>query len=402
MSTRRSRVMLVAGARPNFMKVAPIMAALRRRADIEQLLVHTGQHYDRNLSAVFFEELDLPRPDLNLAVGSGSHAAQTAAVMVALERPCLEWQPDVVVVVGDVNSTLAAALVAAKLGIPVAHVEAGLRSCDWSMPEEINRVLTDRLSHLLFTTERAAADNLQREGIPAERIHFVGNVMIDSLLAHRERARALAMPARMGVPPGGYALVTLHRPSNVDSRDGLAPILDALAKLAVRTPVLFPVHPRTRERIGEYGLESRLGSVRLIDPAGYLEFLSLLDSAGVVLTDSGGVQEETTVLGVPCLTLRPNTERPITLTEGTNRLVALDRDSILTAAEEALAPANGRTDRVPELWDGHAGERIARVLAQQIAAGFPATPAGLIQLPRSEPNSGVDLDGVLPIGLRPT
>ncbi|HEY8469317.1 MAG TPA: UDP-N-acetylglucosamine 2-epimerase (non-hydrolyzing) [Longimicrobiales bacterium] len=359
------KVMHVAGARPNFMKVAPVMEALRQYPQVCQYLVHTGQHYDDRLSRTFFEELEIPRPDVNLGVGSGTHAVQTARVMEAFEPVCLEWQPDVVVVVGDVNSTLACALVAAKLGIPVAHVEAGLRSFDWSMPEEINRVVTDRLSDLLFTTEPSANENLRREGVPAERIHFVGNVMIDTLLRHRSRARALRMPDRLGLVPGRFVLVTLHRPSNVDSPEALAPIVAGLERVAAEVPVVFPVHPRTRRTLDAVIAEGGGSSMRLLEPLGYLEFLGLMCDAGVVVTDSGGIQEETTVLGVPCLTVRPNTERPITIEQGTNRLVRAEPGAI---AEEALAALgaerrNGR--RLPELWDGRAAERIAQILVNR-------------------------------------
>lgn len=359
------KIVHVAGARPNFMKVAPVMAALAPRDGVEQILVHTGQHYDDALSRVFFDELGIPRPDVNLEVGSGTHAVQTAKVMMAFEPVCLEYAPDVVVVVGDVNSTLACALVAAKLGIRVAHVEAGLRSFDWSMPEEVNRVLTDRLSDFLFTTERSANENLAREGIPADRIHFVGNVMIDTLMRHRDRARELNMPAAMGVEPGGYALVTLHRPSNVDDPAMLGPILDGLAGVAEKLPVLLPLHPRTAARLDEFGLRDRLGGVRVLEPQGYVEFLGLMADARVVITDSGGIQEETTALGVPCFTLRDNTERPVTIRLGTNTLLGLDPARIreipaLLAEHDRRPPAEP-----PRFWDGRAAERAARILAER-------------------------------------
>lgn len=360
------KVLHVVGARPNFVKIAPIFRELARYPQIAQRLVHTGQHYDDALSRIFFEELDIPRADVELGVGSASHAVQTARIMIAFEPVCTQWKPDLVVVVGDVNSTVACALVAAKLGIRVAHVEAGLRSFDWSMPEEINRVLTDRLSDLLFTTERSANENLAREGIPSERVHFVGNVMIDTLLQHRERARARGTYERFGLGPRAYAVVTLHRPSNVDSAQALAPVLEGLARLAGRVPVIFPVHPRTRARIEGFGFAQLLRQVRCIEPLGYLDFLCLLDHAGVVLTDSGGVQEETTALGVPCLTLRPNTERPVTIEQGTNRLVTLRPEAIAEAASSALAAwaDGGYPPRpLPELWDGRAAERIAQVIA---------------------------------------
>lgn len=354
----------VVGARPNFMKAAPVLAAGRRRAGVTQLLVHTGQHYDRSMSDAFFDDLGLPRPDEHLGVGSGTHAEQTARIMLGFEPVLLRHRPDWVVVYGDVNSTVACALVAAKLGIRIAHVEAGLRSRDWSMPEEINRVVTDRLSDLLLTPSRDADRNLAAEGIPAERVRFVGNVMVDTLLALRARARALDMPGRLGLAPGGYAVVTLHRPSNVDVPDTLRELVLALDDLAGRMPVCFAVHPRTRQRLAEFGLAPRHPAVRLLEPLGYLETLGLVERSALVLTDSGGLQEETTVLGVACLTARPNTERPITITEGTNRLVASTRDGVAAGVAEVLAhPANGRAaPRRPEGWDGQAGERVMAAL----------------------------------------
>jgi UDP-N-acetylglucosamine 2-epimerase (non-hydrolysing) len=323
------------------MKIAPVMAALDGHP-IQQFLIHTGQHYDDHLSKAFFDDLAIPRPDFNLGVGSASHAMQTARIMTAFEPVCSELQPDIVVVVGDVNSTVACALVASKLGVKVAHVEAGLRSFDWAMPEEINRVVTDRLSDLLFTTEPSANENLRREGVPRGKIHFVGNVMIDSLLAHRERASALEMPMRFELDRERYVLTTLHRPSNVDSPESLRPIVNALARIAESMPVVFPVHPRTRRNLETFGLLNNMGDVRLIEPLGYLEFLGLMDAAGVVLTDSGGIQEETTALGIPCLTLRSNTERPITVEQGTNRLVVRDAETIV---ETALLSVDGERKR---------------------------------------------------------
>jgi UDP-N-acetylglucosamine 2-epimerase (non-hydrolysing) len=358
------RVLSVVGARPNFMKLAPVHGELSRRGDVEHVIVHTGQHYDPDMSDAFFEELRIPAPDHHLGVGSGSHAAQTAAVMQGLEPVLDHLRPDLVLVYGDVNSTLAAALVAAKLGLRVGHVEAGLRSGDWTMPEEINRVLTDRLSDLLFVPSRDAVENLLHEGIPAQRIHVVGNVMIDSLVAMLPAARALDAPARHGVAPGSYVVATLHRPSNVDDAATLRGLLGALDALGAQAPVIFPVHPRTRERIrclkpGSTGT----GDVRLLEPLGYLDMLSLVASAALVITDSGGLQEETTYLGIPCLTVRPNTERPITCRLGTNRLVAARRDAILSAARDG-ADMRARP-RVPiERWDGRAAERIAQVVCE--------------------------------------
>jgi UDP-N-acetylglucosamine 2-epimerase (non-hydrolysing) len=364
--SRPYRIVSIAGARPNFMKIAPIVAALKRRPGVfESLLVHTGQHYDEKLSQVFFDELGIPRPDINLNVGSGSHAQQTAAVMTAFEPVLAQERIDMVLVVGDVNSTIACALVASKLGVPIAHVEAGLRSFDRSMPEEINRVLTDQISDLLFTTEESAADNLHREGVDAAKIHFVGNVMIDTLLTHRERARATGVHAALGLEPGGYGLMTLHRPSNVDDTASFERLMQGIDSVAREIPVVFPVHPRTRPVVTRSATAAAMvdqGRLRLIDPQGYLDFIGLVERARVVLTDSGGIQEETTILGVPCLTLRENTERPITITHGTNQLVGTDPRKI--AAAWARAKSATAAPKAPLLWDGHAAERIADVLQQ--------------------------------------
>jgi UDP-N-acetylglucosamine 2-epimerase (non-hydrolysing) len=349
----------VVGARPNFMKMAPVVRALAERG-VPVLLVHTGQHYDEAMSQVFFDELGMPRPDVSLEVGSDSHARQTARIMVAYEGVCLAHPPALVLVAGDVNSTLAAALTAAKLDLPVGHVEAGLRSFDRAMPEELNRVVTDHLSELLFTTEASANDNLHREGIPGERVHFAGNCMVDTLLSHRDVALARAPWERLGLASGGYAVVTLHRPSNVDEPAALAALAGSLDALGARVPVVFPVHPRTRERLREQGV-TLAPAVLLTDPLPYLEFLGLMARALVVLTDSGGIQEETTVLGVPCLTVRANTERPVTITQGTNRLVGGDRASLLAALDEIEAGRWPRGERPPR-WDGHAAERIAETV----------------------------------------
>jgi UDP-N-acetylglucosamine 2-epimerase (non-hydrolysing) len=355
-------VLHVVGARPNFMKVAPLMAALARRG-ASQVLVHTGQHFDEKMSGVFFEELGLPRPDVDLGVGSGSHGEQTGRIMIAFEQALgrLPARPGAVVVPGDVNSTVAAALVASKLGIPVAHLEAGLRSRDRAMPEELNRIVTDHLSDLLLTPSPDADENLAAEGIPDSRVARIGNVMIDTLLTHLPKARALGVPGRLGLEPGRYAVVTLHRPSNVDDPEVLARLLVALGRIARELPVVFPVHPRTRARLASPALAQASSALLLEEPLGYLEFLSLTSQARLVLTDSGGLQEETTALGVPCLTLRENTERPITVSEGTNTVVGTDPGRIVDAALRALGTPPG-SGRRPALWDGHAGERGAEAI----------------------------------------
>jgi len=357
----RLNILHVVGARPNFVKIAPIKRALASTGKVRQQLVHTGQHYDRALSDDFFEDLDLAQPDLNLGVGSGPHGVQAGKLMQALEPVIERFRPSWVFTVGDVNSTLAAALVAAKLQIRVAHVEAGLRSHDWSMPEEVNRVLTDRLSDALFTTEASANENLYGEGIPENKVHFVGNVMIDTLDTLLPKAAKLQTARALGLPEGRYVLVTLHRPGNVDDSKRLAGVVGALRQIAdvCEGPVVFPVHPRTGRRIRDNGIEDVLSTIHVLDPLRYLEFLSLMNTAGVVLTDSGGIQEETTVLGIPCVTLRPDTERPVTLTEGTNRLFDGDLDLlpevVLNALQEERRPVR------PHLWDGKAAQRIAAI-----------------------------------------
>jgi UDP-N-acetylglucosamine 2-epimerase (non-hydrolysing) len=358
------KILHVVGARPNFMKVAPILARLRKRGGVRQILVHTGQHYDSKMSDVFFQDLGMPDPDVHLGVGSGSHAQQTAKVMVEIEPVLLREKPDVVVVAGDVNSTVAVALVAAKMGLAIAHVEAGLRSRDWSMPEEINRVLTDRLSDLLFTPSRDGDENLRQEGIEPSRVHFVGNVMIDSLKAALPRARESRIHDRLEVSRQGYALATLHRPANVDEPAALSRLLSALAEVAAQIPVVFPIHPRTRSRLPA-GFEAK--GIKLVEPLGYLDFLALTADARLVMTDSGGIQEETTALGVPCLTLRENTERPVTVDVGTNQLVGTDPAKAVAAAREVLA-GRARQGSLPELWDGRAAERVADVLVGFCAA----------------------------------
>jgi UDP-N-acetylglucosamine 2-epimerase (non-hydrolysing) len=352
----------VVGARPNFMKMAPILEALRAHPWIRPFLVHTGQHYDEEMSRVFFKELGLPEPDRDLEVGSDTHALQTARIMTAFDALLDERRSSLVVVVGDVNSTLACSLVAVKRGIPVAHVEAGLRSRDRTMPEEINRIVTDAVSDLLFATSADAVDNLLAEGVERERIHLVGNPMIDTLRRHVSAARARGAATRFGLARRGYALVTLHRPANVDDPDSLRAILEALNELALRLPVLFPVHPRTRVRMERSAFAATEG-LTLCGPLGYLDFLGLMDAARFVITDSGGIQEETTALGVPCLTLRPNTERPITITEGMNQLLGSHSSAILQAARKLLE-GNPPPPRCPALWDGRAGQRIAAVLSR--------------------------------------
>lgn len=361
---RTIRLVVVAGARPNFMKIAPLMRELARRGRFETCLVHTGQHYDRAMSDSFFRELGIPEPDVNLGVGSGSHAQMTGQVLMAMESVLLERHPDAVVVVGDVNSTVAATLAAVKLEIPVAHVEAGLRSFDRSMPEEINRLMTDVVSQWLFTTEPSGEENLLREGVAAEKIHFVGNVMIDTLNANLERARELDTLERLGLEPGGYAALTLHRPSNVDEAGRLGALFEVLEEIHRELPVVFPVHPRTRAAI-ERLLGGRQPELRLTEPLGYLDFLRLMSEARLVLTDSGGVQEETTVLGVPCLTMRENTERPVTLTDGTNVLVGSDPATIRAETRKIL-DGEAKKGRIPDGWDGRAAERIVDVFERDL------------------------------------
>jgi UDP-N-acetylglucosamine 2-epimerase (non-hydrolysing) len=358
------KLVVVAGARPNFMKVAPLMWEIGRRPEISALLVHTGQHYDERMSRLFFEQLRIPRPAVDLGVGSGSHAVQTAEVMKRFEPVLAAERPDAVIVVGDVNSTIACALTSVKLGIPVAHVEAGLRSFDRSMPEEINRILTDSISRWLFVSETSGCENLRREGIGEGRIFFVGNVMIDTLIACRGQF-AEASLEEVGVPDGDYAVLTLHRPANVDDPDTLRGLMGAIEVIQDEIPVVFPVHPRTRKALAAGSF--RLPNVRLTEPLGYLEFMKLVQDARFVLTDSGGIQEETTFLGVPCLTLRENTERPSTVEQGTNVLLGADPARIVAAARRAIRTrTNGH--QVPQLWDGQAAGRILDVLTQTLAS----------------------------------
>jgi UDP-N-acetylglucosamine 2-epimerase (non-hydrolysing) len=360
-------LLIVAGARPNFMKIAPLAWGLKARTGVEFTLVHTGQHYDRKMSELFFEQLEIPAPDINLGVGSGSHAVQTAEVMRRFEPVLLERRPDAVVVVGDVNSTVSCTLTAVKLGIPVAHVEAGLRSFDRTMPEEINRVLTDAISEWLFVSEPSGVTNLRREGVSEERIHFVGNVMIDTLLAMRDVVERSNVLAELNLPSQSYALVTLHRPANVDDPTVFGGLLSALAEIAGHIPIVFPIHPRTRATL-QSTAPIRSGDIRLIDPLGYLDFMKLVAHSKLVLTDSGGLQEETTILGIPCLTLRENTERPVTIDHGTNTLVGLDPVRIVAEGLQALR-APREHPRPPQLWDGCAAARILDILLGPATGG---------------------------------
>lgn len=358
------KIICIAGARPNFMKIAPLMAAFAESPAIEAMLVHTGQHYDEKMSDLFFRQLEIPEPDINLGCGGGSHAQQTAAIMTAFEPVVLEHKPDAVLVVGDVNSTIACGMVAVKLGVKLVHVEAGLRSFDRTMPEEINRVLTDSISDLLFVTEQAGVENLRREGIAEEKIHLVGNVMIDTLLRNRQKAESTTILGDLNLHPQSYAVVTLHRPANVDDPQALAGLVDVLEAVAADQIVIFPIHPRTKNHLAAHGLMGRVDAMRnlrLMEPIGYLEFLKLTANARIVLTDSGGIQEETTILKVPCLTLRDNTERPITCELGSNRLVGTAPAPIIEAYREAMSNGH-RASRIPPLWDGKAAERIAGIL----------------------------------------
>lgn len=364
------KLLFVAGARPNFMKIAPLMAAAAKRPELETLLVHTGQHYDEKMSETFFRQLGIPEPDVNLEVGSGSHARQTAAVMERFEDVLLAERPHGVVVVGDVNSTLACAITAVKLHLPVAHVEAGLRSGDRRMPEEINRLVVDAIADRLYVTEQSGLDHLAREGATQERVRFCGNVMIDTLLANRERARSSTLLKDLCLEAGAYGAVTLHRPSNVDDRAILAPLLEVLVETSERLPLVFAIHPRTRQRCVDFGLMEAIeaaSGLHLVEPLSYLDFLWLCSNARMLLTDSGGIQEETTVLGVPCITLRENTERPSTLAAGGNVLVGTDPELLRRAIDRVLGNAIGPIT-VPPLWDGKAAERIVEDLLRWPAA----------------------------------
>ncbi len=366
------KIINIVGTRPNFMKIAPLMAEYSQHIGIEHILVHTGQHYDEKMSDLFFRDLGIPRPDINLEVGSSSHAIQTAEIMKAFEPIVLKYKPDAVLVVGDVNSTIACGLVAVKLGIKLVHVEAGLRSFDRSMPEEINRILTDSISDLLFCTEQSGVNNLLQEGIQKKKIHLVGNVMIDTLLGNLQRAQESTILDQLRtqgcLDGGGFVVLTLHRPSNVDDPVVFSRILDALAVIQDKQPVLFPVHPRTRKNLANIGLQQRiegLKNIHLLEPLGYIDFLKLTSSAAVVLTDSGGIQEETTILKVPCITLRENTERPVTAEIGSNQIVGTDTQKIITAYKNAIN-GNWRKPQIPPLWDGHAAERIVKILLEEL------------------------------------
>lgn len=364
----RRKIDLIAAARPNFMKVAPLYHVLGKEPWCRLRLVHTGQHYDRNMSDAFFRDLGLPSPDLHLGVGSGSHAEQTANVMLAYERACAGEQPDLIVVVGDVNSTLACALVGSKLHIPVAHLEAGLRSRDRRMPEEINRLVTDTLADILWTPSPDGDENLVAEGVPPEKITRVGNIMIDSYELMRARIEASGQRRKLGLEGRGYAVVTLHRPSNVDEEAPLTALVGRLTGIAARLPLVFPVHPRTRKNLETFGLWTSLAEapgMQVIDPLGYVDFMNLVCGARLVITDSGGVQEETTYLGIPCLTLRTTTERPITVTQGTNRLVTADE---LVAAVDEVLTGGGAGGRKPDLWDGHTATRVAADIRRRLVA----------------------------------
>ena len=362
------RVLCVVGTRPNFIKIAALYRGMRNRNDLLPTLLHTGQHYDSTMSKVFFEELEIPRPDVNLGVSGGSHSEQTATIMLKFEPVLTETNPDLVIVVGDVNSTLATALVAAKCGVPLAHVEAGLRSRDKTMPEELNRIVVDQLADFLFVTEQSGMDNLQAEGIAQDKTFLVGNVMIDTLKAHLQKALALNIPEQFNLTRSEYVLVTLHRPANVDNKPVLKDILGALANISEDKPVLLPLHPRTKGRIDEFGLSSiveNAGGLILAEPMGYLEFLCAMAHAYVVLTDSGGIQEETTILKVPCLTMRNNTERPVTIEHGTNQLVGTTGEAILKAYHE-LSKSQLGAKNLPPLWDGNAATRIIDILIEHV------------------------------------
>jgi UDP-N-acetylglucosamine 2-epimerase (non-hydrolysing) len=362
------KIICVCGARPNFMKVAPIMEAFNNSGRFKILLVHTGQHYDEKMSKSFFDELEIPKPDINLEVGSGSHAVQTAEVMKRFEPVVIDFKPDYVLVVGDVNSTIACGLVAVKLGVKLIHVEAGLRSFDRTMPEEINRILTDAISDILFVTEQSDIDNLKNEGINSSKVHLVGNVMIDTLLANKERAEKSGILEKLNLEKKKYAVITLHRPSNVDDMNNLGKIISAFEVIQKDLKLVFPIHPRTKKNIEGSRLQARVTAMNNLiplEPVGYLDFLKLTANAAFVMTDSGGIQAETMILGVPCMTLRENTEWPITITEGTNRLVHIGTQDILKHYTEIKASNFQAKGKIPKFWDGKAADRIAKVIASQ-------------------------------------
>ena len=358
------KVLNIVGARPNFMKIAPIHRLMQASKKIDPVLLHTGQHYDQKMSKVFFDDLEMPEPQIYLGIGSGSHAEQTGKIMMELEQVMIDLQPDLILVVGDVNSTLAASLVASKLHIPVAHVEAGLRSFDRTMPEEINRIVTDSIADMLFVTEKSGEQNLLAEGVSKDKIHFVGNVMIDSLLHFQEKARNSKILEQLNLECRSYALVTLHRPSNVDSPDSMSKILKAFEQIEKKIKIVFPIHPRTKKMIEQLELGERISSNQnfiMVDPLGYLDFLHLMESAAFLLTDSGGIQEETTVLGIPCITMRENTERPVTVDLGTNVIVGMDTEKIISESFKVLS-GTFKKGQIPPLWDGNAAGRIVDLI----------------------------------------
>ncbi len=361
------KIICVVGTRPNFIKIAPLIKEMEKHSEINNLLAHTGQHYDKEMSRLFFDDLEIPKPDINLGVGSASDSTQTANIMIGLEKVFLKEKPDLVVVVGDVNSTLAAALTAAKCKIKVAHVESGLRSFDRTMPEELNRILTDRISDFLFTTEESANRNLANEGIDKNKVFFVGNVMIDSLLSHREKAKKSKILSKLNIKRSEYAVLTLHRPSNVDNKKSLEQVIDILDKIQQKIKVVFPIHPRTLKNINKFKLDEQLKNQKnliITEPLGYLDFLALMSNSRFVLTDSGGIQEETTVLGVPCITMRKSTERPVTVEQGTNVLVSTDKSKIIESAHKLINGYNPK-GRIPKLWDGKAAQRIVNILLKE-------------------------------------
>lgn len=358
------KILNVVGARPNFMKIAPIQREMVKYPSLHPVLVHTGQHYDEKMSKLFFDDLELPKPDIYLNVGSASHAVQTAKIMIEFEKVILNEKPDLIIVVGDVNSTMACSIVASKLNVKIAHVEAGLRSFDRSMPEEINRLVTDSISDLLFVTEQSGLDNLKHEGIADSKVHFVGHVMIDSLIYFAEKAKKSRIKNTLTVNAKDYALITLHRPSNVDNKENFVKLLNAFEEIEKNIKIIFPIHPRSKKMIAEFGLKEHIGKMKnliLLDPLGYLDFMNLLHDSKFVLTDSGGIQEETTYLGIPCLTMRENTERPVTVDMGTNTIVGSNSEIIVSEAKKILSGQN-KKGRIPPLWDGKAAERIVEVI----------------------------------------